>query len=446
MQKLNVGQPEITTQGRIIKLFVDKIGYTYLGNWIDRENSNIEKELLFKFLKKQGYSEVLIKKAFFELQKTATNQNKGLYDVNKEVYSLLRYGIKAREHKGEKHQTVWPIDWKHPLDNDFYIAEEVSVRGQHNKRPDIVLYVNGIAVAVLELKRSTISVSHGIRQNLDNQKQIFIKQFFATIQLVMAGNETEGLRYATTETPEKYYLKWKEDSKIKNRLDRDLFLLGNKERLLEIIHDFIVFDFGVKKICRHNQYFGVRAAQDQLKKGKGGIIWHTQGSGKSLIMIWLAKWIYENLPNPRVLIITDREELDDQIENFFLGVDEQIYRTKNGKDLIEKLNDTKKWLLCSLVHKFGRRNKKAEEKGIQDYLEQIRNNLPANFRAKGNVYVFVDECHRTQSGRLNKAMKKIVLPDAIFVGFTGTPLLKKDKKTKTSKEIFGGYIHTYKYD
>ena len=199
----------------------------------------------------------------------------------------------------------------------FALAEEVTARGQHNKRPDIVLYINGIAVATLELKRSVISVSQGIRQNLDNQKEIFIKQFFGTIQLVMAGNDTEGLRYATTETPEKYYLKWKEDSQLENKLDRDLQALCNKQRLLEVIHDFIVFDGGGQEICRHNQYFGVKASQDFLRRREGGIIWHTQGSGKSLTMIWLAKWIRENLDNSRVLIITDREELDGQIERLF---------------------------------------------------------------------------------------------------------------------------------
>ena len=175
-----------------------------------------------KFLKRQGYSDALIGKALFELQKVAQNQNKSLYDLNKEVYSLLRYGVQVKENVGEPNQTVWLIDWKNPENNNFYIAEEVTVRGQHTKRPDIVLYINGIAVATLELKRSIISVSQGIRQNLDNQREIFIKQFFATIQLVMAGNDTEGLRYATTETPEKYYLKWKEESSIKNKLDRDL--------------------------------------------------------------------------------------------------------------------------------------------------------------------------------------------------------------------------------
>jgi type I restriction enzyme R subunit len=438
MEELIVGQGEKVTQGRIIKLFVDKMGYSYLGSWEERENSSIEEVFLVKFLKKQGYSDNLIKKALFELQQVASNQSKGLYDINKELYSLLRYGVQVKEDVGETKQTVWLIDWK-TKNNDFYVAEEVTVQGQHNKRPDVVLYINGIAVAVLELKRSTISVSEGIRQNLDNQKEIFIKQFFSTIQIVMAGNDTEGLRYATIETPEKCYLRWKEYSEIKNKLDKNLYLLCNKERLLEIIHDFIVFDGGVKKICRHNQYFGVKAAQEYLKKREGGIIWHTQGSGKSLIMIWLAKWIRENIDNSRVLIITDRDELDEQIEKFFLGVDERIYRTKSGKDLTRQLNSAFPWLICSLIHKFGRNT----ENDVEEYLQEIKVNLPDSFEAKGDLYVFVDECHRTQSGKMHAAMKEII-PNAVFVGFTGTPLLKKDKKR--SLEVFGRYIHTYKYD
>ena len=437
---LDVGQIERKIQDRVIKLFTDKLDYTYLGNWEERiGNRNIEEELLVKFLKKQKYSETLIKKALYELNKTATPQNKSIYDVNKEVYSLLRYGAQVKEEVGENKQTVFFIDWKNPKKNDFYIAEEITVQGQHNKRPDIVLYINGIAIAVLELKRSVISVSEGIRQNLDNQKEMFIKQFFATIQLVMAGNDPEGLRYAAIETPEKYYLTWKEEYDIKNKLDKNLYCLCNKERILEIIHDFIVFDMGVKKLGRHNQFFGVKASQKQLKKREGGIIWHTQGSGKSLIMIWLAKWIRENLTDSRVLIITDREELDGQIEKFFMGVNEQIYRTKSGKDLINKLNETSPWLICSLVHKF----KNNTEEDYEKYLEEIKTNLPSNFKPKGDIYVFVDECHRTQSNRLHDAMKEI-LPGAIFIGFTGTPLLKKNKKK--SIEVFGKYIHTYKYD
>ena len=437
---LDVGQIERKTQDRIVKLFIEKLDYTYLGNWEDRiGNSNIEEELLVKFLKKQKYSDILIKKALYELNKTASPQNKSLYDINKEVYSLLRYGAQVKEEVGENKQTVFFIDWKNPKKNDFYIAEEVTVQGQNSKRPDIVLYINGIAIAILELKRSVISVSEGIRQNLDNQKEMFIRQFFATIQLVMAGNDTEGLRYAIIETPEKYYLTWKEDCAIKNKLDKHLFCMCNKERIIELMHDFIVFDMGIKKICRHNQFFGVKASQKHIMKREGGIIWHTQGSGKSLIMIWLAKWIRENITDSRVLIITDREELDGQIEKFFTGVNEDIYRTKSGKDLINKLNSPLPWLMCSLVHKF----KNNAEEDYEKYLEEIKINLPSNFKPKGDLYVFVDECHRTQSGKLHNAMKEI-LPDSIFIGFTGTPLLKKDKKK--SIEIFGRYIHTYKYD
>lgn len=436
---VSVGQIERKTQNRVIRLFQDDLGYTYLGSWENRENSNIEEELLIKFLKKQRYSDTLIKKALYELNKSATAQNKSLYDINKDVYTLLRYGTQVKETIGENKKTVHFIDWQNPKNNDFYIAEEVTVIGQHDKRPDIVIYINGIAIGVLELKRSTISVTEGIRQNLDNQKEIFIKQFFSTIQLIMAGNDTEGLRYGVIDTPEKYYLSWKEKLDIENKLDRNLFSLCNKERILEIIHDFIVFDSGIKKICRHNQYFGVKAAQRNLRKREGGIIWHTQGSGKSLTMIWLAKWIRENIDNSRVLIVTDRTELDDQIERFFKGVNEDIYRTKSGKDLIKQLNNFAPWLICSLVHKF----RKNTESKIDDYLEDLKGSLEDNFKPKGNIFVFVDECHRSHTNKLHQAMKDI-LPNSIFIGFTGTPLLKRDKKT--SIEVFGNYIHTYKYD
>lgn len=435
-----VGQPERLTQDRVVRFFQNSLGYEYLGDWEERENNScIEEEYLREFLVGQGYSESLIKKALYELNKVAGDQVKSLYDINKAVYSMLRYGVKVKEEVGEKTQGVWLIDWKNPLKNHFAIAEEVTVRGQHDKRPDIVLYVNGIALGVIELKRSKISVAEGIRQNLDNQKKMFIQNFFACMQFVMAGNDTEGLRYGTIETSEKYYLTWKEAGTDGNLLDRHIGQFCRKERFLEMIHDFIVFDKGVKKVCRHNQYFGVKAAQESLHKREGGIIWHTQGSGKSLTMVWLTKWIKENITDSRVLIITDREELDDQIEKVFWGVSEEIYRTKSGKDLLSQLNTKEKSLLCSLVHKFGGK----EQDGTDDYITELKRNLPKDFKAKGDIYVFVDECHRTQSGKLHEAMKEI-LPNAVFIGFTGTPLLKKDKQK--SIEIFGKYIHTYKFD
>ena len=300
-------------------------------------NSNIEKELLNKYLKGK-YPQNLFDKAISQLQKLTSNQSKSLYDINKEIYSSIRYGIAVKEKVGDKKQTIQFIKWKEPTKNDFYIAEEVTVVGQNEKRPDIVLYVNGIALGVLELKRSKVSVSEGIRQNLDNQKPEFIRSFFGTIQLIMAGNDSEGLRYGVIETPEKYFLNWKEQTGIRNKLDSGLSVLCEKQRFLELIHDFIVFDRGQKKIARHNQYFAVGATQDRLRKREGGIIWHTQGSGKTLTMVWIAKWIRENIKDSRVLIITDREELDDQIEDRFYGIHEAIYRTKSGKDLINKLD------------------------------------------------------------------------------------------------------------
>ena len=464
--KSKVGKLERETQNRVVAMMQSELQYRYLGNWEERDNnSNVEEEILSDWLlNKRQYSQNLVNKAIYEFTKATNDQSKSLYDINKEVYSMLRYGVNVQPQIGQNKQTVWLIDWQNPLENDFAIAEEVTIRGIHKKRPDIVLYVNGIAVGVLELKRSTVSLAEGIRQNQDNQKHIFIKPFFSTIQLIMAGNDIEGLAYGAIETKEKYYLKWKEVSEetnkdnpylleltkpIRNRaakydypLDKNVVELLNKERLMEILHAFIVYDRGQKKFCRPNQYFGIKAAQDFAKRKEGGIIWHTQGSGKSLTMVWLTKWIREFNDNARVLIITDREELDEQIEKVYKGVQEDIYRTTSGKDLLTKLNDTSPWLMCSLIHKFGGKED-ADEKDIENYLQDLRNSVPTGYKAKGDIYVFVDECHRTQSGKLHDAMKQFI-PNALFIGFTGTPLLKVDKST--SQEIFGRYIHTYKFN
>lgn len=436
----DVGQRERETQNRLVRLFREQLDYAYLGNWEERaDNSNVEEVLLRDWLHRRKYDGKLIDKALFELGRAkALGGGKNLYDANREVYGLLRYGVKVRPEAGEHKETVWLIDWKNPGKNDFAIAEEVTIAGVHEKRPDLVLYVNGMAVGVIELKRSIVSMAEGIRQNLDNQKREFIRPFFSTVQLLMAGNDTEGLRYGVIETTEKYYLTWKEPSDVENPLDRAVLQMCRKERLLEIIHDFMAFDAGTKKTCRHNQYFGVRAAREAVKRREGGIVWHTQGSGKSLTMVWLAKWIREHVPNPRVLLITDRDELDEQIEQIFKGVNEDIYRTTSGRDLVDTLNESDKWLICSLVHKFGA----SAEPDVEGYIEDIHRCLPKGFHAKCDIFVFVDECHRTQSGDLHDAMKAI-LPGAMFIGFTGTPLLKKDKKK--SIEVFGPYIHTYRY-
>ncbi|QKG79883.1 type I restriction endonuclease subunit R [Tenuifilum thalassicum] len=464
----NIGKKERETQNRVVALFQNELGYRYLGNWEEREdNSQLEEDILRNWLlNKKKYPANLVENAIRKFSNAVFDQSKSLYDVNKEVYSMLRYGVNVQPEIGKQHEDVYLIDWKNPHENDFAIAEEVTIKGVHKKRPDIVLYINGIAVGVLELKRSTVSISEGIRQNLDNQKHIFIKPFFSTIQFVMAGNDVEGLAYAPIDTKEKYFLKWKEVNEEKDKayphlleitkpirekttkypipLDRNIIELLNKERLLEIMHDFVVFDRGQKKFCRPNQYFGVKAAQDFIRRKEGGIIWHTQGSGKSLTMVWLTKWIREFNPNARVLIITDRDELDKQIEKVYKGVQEDIYRTKSGRDLLSKLNETSPWLMCSLIHKFGGKDgEEATDEDVEKYLQDLRSSIPSDYKAKGDIYVFVDECHRTQSGKLHDAMKAFV-PDALFIGFTGTPLLKTDKKT--SQEVFGRYIHTYKFD
>ena len=200
-----IGQKEIHTQKNVIAFFEQELGYNYLGDWHHRQdNNNIEEAQLTDWLKRQGHSDQIISRVLFKLNNAATLAgSQTLYGANREVYDLLRYGIKVQPSASEQNITVWLIDWENPLNNDFSIAEEVTVYGNNIKRPDIVLYVNGIALGVLELKRSTVSIAEGIRQNLDNQQEMFIRPFFATVQLLMAGNDTEGLRYGTIETPEK---------------------------------------------------------------------------------------------------------------------------------------------------------------------------------------------------------------------------------------------------
>jgi len=434
----NVGQPERATQNRVIALFRDELGYRYLGDWTDRDgNSNIEETLLTAYLTKSGYTAAQIAKALYDLRTEANNPNRSLYDNNKKVYSLLRYGVPVKIEAGKVTETVKLIDWEQPESNDFAIAEEVTLKGNYDRRPDLVLYVNGIAVGVIELKNSRKSIGDGIRQNLSNQQPEFNAWCFSTVQFVFAGNDSEGLQYGAIGTPEKYFLKWKEDEADNTRFKLDKYLLKMccKDRLIELMHDFVLFDGGVKKLPRVHQYFGVKKAQKHVDAYKGGIIWHTQGSGKSIVMVLLAKWIMENKPNARVVIVTDRDELDKQIEGVFIEMGEPIIRTSSGRDLMTQLGQAKPRLLCSLVHKFGR-------KGVDDFDAFIKELEAQPCRTVGELFVFVDECHRTESGKLHKTMKAL-LKNAVFIGFTGTPLLKTDKKT--SFEVFGGYIDTYKF-
>lgn len=455
----HIGEPERPVQNRLLAFFKEKLKYEYLGNYEYRTcNRNIERKLLFDYLmstKKWSGDEA--KRAITKLEKEAYCTPQNMQEKNEKVYSLLRYGVNVSPDVGTKKITVNLIDWEHPDKNQFYIAEEVTINSStpdsFTKRPDLVIYVNGIALAVMELKRSKVSVHDGIRQTIGNQQENFIRPFFSTVQLLFAGNDSQGLYYGVIDTPEKFWLRWKEpDASIPNELDRSVTQWFNKERLLEMIHDFLVFDAGVKKVCRPNQYFAVKAAQPRCEKKEGGVIWEAQGSGKSLIMVWLAEWIHENIDNSRVVIITDREELDEQISDGFKDTGETIARAKSGAGLIGMLNEEAPWLLCTLIHKFGKKN--VEGKGdmagvkseipLEKYLEDIVAQLPQGFKAKGNIFVFIDECHRTQGGYLHEAMKTIMGKDVMMIGFTGTPLLHTQKKD--TWQTFGPLIHAYRFN
>jgi len=322
-------------QKRVLHWLVNDLGYTYLGNLEDIDNTPVKEDLLKANLKKRGYSDDQIKTAISELLSKVNNQVDILYQINRSVYSLLRYGRQGVKDEHGRRETVHYIEWDTDKidENDFYVAEEVSVLRYDRvtrKRPDVVLYINGIAIGMFELKSSYVSAGKGIRQMLQNQKRENILNFFSTAQFLFAGNEAEGLFYGTTDTPEKYYLKWKEDKKATDKLSANVQLLQakevnrlrdgiislcHKERFLSLIHDFVIYDAGKKKVTRHNQYFANIAARKRIIENEGGIIWNTQGSGKSLIMVWLTKWIIENVSDSHVVIITDRDELDDQIES-----------------------------------------------------------------------------------------------------------------------------------
>ncbi|MCB9495335.1 MAG: type I restriction endonuclease subunit R [Fibrobacteria bacterium] len=435
-------RPERLTQDRVIRLFTEStqpghLGYRYLGDLHNDSNRCVDTKLLKENLLGRGYDNAQISAALLRLQSAIETTGVTPYQANMRTYQLLRYGIPVQTTVERPHDTVHLIDWDHPERNDFALAEEVTLRGKYDRRPDIVLYINGLAVVVLELKRASVDLADGIRQLVTNQEEIFHQEFFSTVQLVLSGSDSQGLRYATTGSPEQFFVEWKAEPATSSEhrpqgalLDAPLAAMCNKATLLDLIRNFVIFDAGRKKVPRQHQYQAIKAGQTRIAKREGGVIWHTQGSGKSILMVLLAKWLVEHDPDARILIVTDRDELDKQITGVMrntgvVGAESGSPRISSRSEFMQKIGDSTPQILCALLHKIDP--------------SDLEGPPP---RIHGSFYVFVDECHRTQGGDMNRQLKRW-FQGAIFVGFTGTPLLRKDKTT--TRDVFGTYIHTYKF-
>ena len=413
------------------------LGFRNLGDWSKQPRTlGLDEDILRANLATRGYSGAQISAALLKLRQAMQVMGTTLYHASLQTYQLLRYGVDVQTEAGQPHTTVHLVDWANTAVNDFALAEEVTLKGGHERRPDIVIYLNGLAIAVIELKRSSVEIGDGIRQLITNQEPIFNEAFFPTVQLLLAGSDAQGLHYGTTGTPEKFFVEWKDEAPPKGTptegalLDRPVAQMLRPDRLLDLIRNFVIFDAGQKKVPRQHQLKAVKLAQERIAKREGGVIWHTQGSGKSILMVLIAKWLMEFDPEARVLVITDRDELDKQISGVMrnagvIAKDAESPRITSRADFVDKLGSAAPRLLCALIHKFDTTDLKG----------------PAP-KVTGRFFVFVDECHRTQGGDMNVQMKRW-LSNAIFIGFTGTPLLRRDRQM--TRDVFGTYIHTYKF-
>lgn len=406
---------------------------------------------------------------------------------NERLYELLTLGASLTQtvHGDRKSHSLRYIDWQHPEANVYHVSDEFSVekRGSHEtRRPDIVLFVNGIPLAVIECKRPDLELESGekavaeaVSQMLRNQGEGEIPHLFVPAQLLMALSRNDAL-YATTGTPKKFWSIWREegeidpivqqlinrplDAAVQDRLynwrpyarqvrehfdtlgerlpteqDRLVYALLRPARLLELAYQFVVFDGGVKKIARYQQYFAIKATINRVAhrnaqgRRTGGVIWHTTGSGKSLVMVMLAKALalHPNIANPKVVLVTDRVNLDDQIWKTFKACGKAVAQAASGRHLARLVSG-----------KLGKREKPA------DVITTVINKFDAAAQDKVidlgvHIFVLVDESHRSQYGAMNARMQR-VFPNACYIAFTGTPLTRGEKSTA---EKFGSFIHTY---
>lgn len=412
-------------------------------------------------------------------------QFEGLIDTSQKIYNTIMPTSGGKtikvSHNGKKVSKNFRfIDFANPKNNDFHVTAEFVATGKQNIRPDIVCFVNGVPFAVIENKKSSVAVVEALNQMNRNQGTEFCPRLYTFAQLLVATNGKE-LQYGTTGTASKFYAVWKEKDvkeeeinekvlklinkqidekvyleiladlngavdfhkqktdRVPTEQDRGVVLLFEPKRLLDIAKNYILFDAGIKKMCRYQQYFAIHKMLERVEKEettpsgivkrKGGLLWHTQGSGKSLTMVMFVKALIEdpNISNPRVLIVTDRKDLDKQIKETFqnCGLKKDVLQATSGQNLLDMLKDKELAVITTLVHKF----------------ESASNKRAGFIDTDKNIFILVDEAHRSQYGDAALEMSKI-LPNACVIGFTGTPLLKKDK----SANKFGTIIDKYTID
>lgn len=457
-EKIPIANEMSTSQRPAIEV-LQKLGYKYISEEENKKLRNyiltdvIFKDTLAKKLneinnyeykgEKYKFSASTIGQAIKDLNEDLVT---GLISTNEKIYDLLTLGKSYQENMvdGTKRSfDIKYIDFEHPENNDFYVTEEFSVlrmNGKDYARPDIVLFVNGIPLAVIECKDASVPIIQAISQNIRNQKPDYIPQLFKFIQIVMAANKNE-TKYATCGTPDKFWSTWNEQYVEKQnelldrtvigrqvtKQDRDIISLFEKERFLELIKDFIIFEAGTKKICRYQQYFAVKAMLERIKHyKKGGVVWHTQGSGKSITMVYITKKLMEDkeIQNPQVVIVTDRVDLDKQIHKTFNRIGVEAARATTGNNLTELIKNEKIRVITTVVNKFE---------------TVVKSGVAVD---APNTFILVDEGHRTQYGEINRRMQE-VFKGAIYISFTGTPIMKKDKNIF---DKFGGLIHKYSLD